>query len=209
MEKNNTTDFKNLMEGLDNQIFWEIKLPEFTWEYVSPSVEKLRGYTVEEATRRSLEETLTIESFQIVSEKIRNELLSQVNGKDKQTLKLEHFCKDGSTKWFSVEISVVRKNGKPIKIIGASQNIENQEQRLIALEKKTKQLKKYAVKMNKLRKIIPICASCKKIRRDDNSWEQLESYISRHHPIDFSHGIYEDCTKKLYPELYDPEDFKK
>ncbi len=197
------------MEGLDNQIFWEIKLPEFTWEYVSPSVEKLRGYTVEEATRRSLEETLTIESFQIVSEKIRNELLSQVNGKDKQTLKLEHFCKDGSTKWFSVEISVVRKNGKPIKIIGASQNIENQEQRLIALEKKTKQLKKYAVKMNKLRKIIPICASCKKIRRDDNSWEQLESYISRHHPIDFSHGIYEDCTKKLYPELYDPEDFKK
>ena len=209
MEKNNTTDFKNLMEGLDNQIFWEIKLPEFTWEYVSPSVEKLRGYTVEEATRRSLEETLTIESFQIVSEKIRNELLSQVNGKDKQTLKLEHFCKDGSTKWFSVEISVVRKNGKPIKIIGASQNIENQEQRLIALEKKTKQLKKYAVKMNKLRKIIPICASCKKIRRDDNSWEQLESYISRHHPIDFSHGICEDCTKKLYPELYDPEDFKK
>jgi len=209
LEKNNTTDFKNLMEGLDNQIFWEIKLPEFTWEYVSPSVEKLRGYTVEEATRRSLEETLTIESFQIVSEKIRNELLSQVNGKDKQTLKLEHFCKDGSTKWFSVEISVVRKNGKPIKIIGASQNIENQEQRLIALEKKTKQLKKYAVKMNKLRKIIPICASCKKIRRDDNSWEQLESYISRHHPIDFSHGIYEDCTKKLYPELYDPEDFKK
>lgn len=197
------------MEGLDNQIFWEIKLPEFTWEYVSPSVEKLRGYTVEEATRRSLEETLTIESFQIVSEKIRNELLSQVNGKDKQTLKLEHFCKNGSTKWFSVEISVVRKNGKPIKIIGASQNIENQEQRLIALEKKTKQLKKYAVKMNKLRKIIPICASCKKIRRDDNSWEQLESYISRHHPIDFSHGIYEDCTKKLYPELYDPEDFKK
>jgi len=197
------------MEGLDNQIFWEIKLPESTWEYVSPSVEKLRGYTVEEATRRSLEETLTIESFQIVSEKIRNELLSQVNGKDKQTLKLEHFCKDGSTKWFSVEISVVRKNGKPIKIIGASQNIENQEQRLIALEKKTKQLKKYAVKMNKLRKIIPICASCKKIRRDDNSWEQLESYISRHHPIDFSHGIYEDCTKKLYPELYDPEDFKK
>jgi len=209
LEKNNTTDFKNLMEGLDNQIFWEIKLPEFTWEYVSPSVEKLRGYTVEEATRRSLEETLTIESFQIVSEKIRNELLSQVNGKDKQTLKLEHFCKDGSTKWFSVEISIVRKNSKPIKIIGASQNIENQEQRLIALEKKIKQLKEYAVKMDKLKKLIPICASCKKIRKDDGSWEQIEVYLIRHYPINFSHGICEDCTKKLYPEFYNSENFKK
>ena len=52
-----------------------------------------------------------------------------------------------------------------------------------------------------LRGIIPICASCKKVRDDKGYWSQIESYIRDHSEADFSHGICPECAKKLYPDL--------
>ena len=52
-----------------------------------------------------------------------------------------------------------------------------------------------------LRGIIPICANCKKIRDDDDSWQRIEKYISAHSEAVFSHSICPDCAKKLYPDL--------
>jgi hypothetical protein len=51
--------------------------------------------------------------------------------------------------------------------------------------------------------IIPICASCKKVRSNEGVWEHLESYISLHSEAEFSHGICEDCGKILYDEFGD------
>jgi hypothetical protein len=47
---------------------------------------------------------------------------------------------------------------------------------------------------------IPICATCKKIRDDKGSWNQLEVYLSKHADIEFSHGICPECMQKSYPE---------
>lgn len=52
-----------------------------------------------------------------------------------------------------------------------------------------------------LRGIIPICASCKKIRDDEGYWEQIETYVQKHSEADFSHGICPECAKRLYPDL--------
>lgn len=52
-----------------------------------------------------------------------------------------------------------------------------------------------------LRGIIPICASCKKIRDDKGAWNQIEVYVRDHSEAEFSHGICPDCAKKLYPDL--------
>jgi nitrogen fixation/metabolism regulation signal transduction histidine kinase len=52
-----------------------------------------------------------------------------------------------------------------------------------------------------LRKLIPICASCKKIRDEKAYWNSLEAYFKRHLDIDFTHGICPDCLKRLYPDL--------
>jgi hypothetical protein len=49
--------------------------------------------------------------------------------------------------------------------------------------------------------LLPICASCKKIRDDKGYWTQIESYIRDHSEAEFSHGICPDCLKKLYPEI--------
>ena len=47
--------------------------------------------------------------------------------------------------------------------------------------------------VTRLQGMLPICSYCKKIRNDENSWEQMESYISEHSHATFSHGICPDC----------------
>jgi ligand-binding sensor domain-containing protein len=51
-----------------------------------------------------------------------------------------------------------------------------------------------------LRGLLPICASCKKIRDDGGYWNQMETYFSDHSDVDFSHSVCPECMEKLYPE---------
>jgi hypothetical protein len=51
--------------------------------------------------------------------------------------------------------------------------------------------------------LLPICASCKRIRDDKGSWKQIEEYIASHSEADFSHGICPDCAHRLYPDLFE------
>ena len=46
--------------------------------------------------------------------------------------------------------------------------------------------------------LLPICASCKKIRDNNNEWQQLEAYITRHSEAKFTHGVCPDCAKRIY-----------
>ena len=55
--------------------------------------------------------------------------------------------------------------------------------------------------VKRLSGLLPICANCKKIRDQQGSWHQLESYISAHTDADFSHGLCPECQKILYPKL--------
>lgn len=48
--------------------------------------------------------------------------------------------------------------------------------------------------------LLPICASCKKIRDDQGYWNQIESYIHAHSEARFSHGICPDCLHELHPD---------
>ncbi len=47
--------------------------------------------------------------------------------------------------------------------------------------------------------LLPICASCKKIRDDKGYWNQIESYIQDHSEAEFTHGLCPECAEKLYP----------
>ncbi len=46
--------------------------------------------------------------------------------------------------------------------------------------------------------MLPICASCKKIRDDKGYWNQIEKYISEHSEALFSHSICPECAESLY-----------
>ena len=50
--------------------------------------------------------------------------------------------------------------------------------------------------------LLPICAYCRKVRDDQNYWQQVETYISAHSDTRFSHGICPECYESVVkPEL--------
>ena len=48
---------------------------------------------------------------------------------------------------------------------------------------------------------LKICTYCKRIKLDNQKWEQMEKYISDHSRAEFSHGICPDCFQKTIADL--------
>jgi PAS domain S-box-containing protein len=61
-------------------------------------------------------------------------------------------------------------------------------------------LQQALAKVKTLSGLLPICASCKKIRDDNGYWTQIESYIRGHSEAEFTHGLCPDCAEKCYRE---------
>jgi len=56
--------------------------------------------------------------------------------------------------------------------------------------------------IRRLKELLPICMYCRKIRNDDNYWQQMEDYVHEETGTDFSHGICPDCYETVVkPEL--------
>ena len=70
------------------------------------------------------------------------------------------------------------------------------------LESANKELERALIDIKQLSGMLPICASCKKIRNDKGYWEQIEAYLRDHTEVEFSHSICPECTEKLYPDIF-------
>jgi|GEM_PF-2017576 len=88
-----------------------------------------------------------------------------------------------------------RKNNVLKSEIAERQQVEKDKERLI------QELREALENVRKLRGLLPICAYCKKIRDDQGYWNQLESYISQHADVTFTHSVCPECSKKIYAEL--------
>jgi len=64
------------------------------------------------------------------------------------------------------------------------------------LEQKNTELEAALARVKQLEGIIPICSYCKKIRDDQQTWQQLETYISNHSEAVFSHGMCPHCAEE-------------
>jgi hypothetical protein len=49
--------------------------------------------------------------------------------------------------------------------------------------------------------LLPICASCKRIRHGNDQWESVESYVTAHSEATFSHGLCPECLEKYSSEI--------
>jgi DNA-binding response OmpR family regulator len=65
-----------------------------------------------------------------------------------------------------------------------------------ALADRVKMLEEAIVKIKTLQGLLPICSYCKKIRNDQDYWEQIETYVADHSQAEFTHGICPDCLEK-------------
>ena len=78
--------------------------------------------------------------------------------------------------------------------------------RLIGLQatlgSRVEDLERALAQIKALQGLLPICCYCKRIRQDQDYWEQLEVYLSRLADVKFSHGICPECyAQHIKPEL--------
>lgn len=109
--------------------------------------------------------------------------------------------KDGTTLDVSLTLSPIRdRTGKVVGVSAIERDItarkREEDERLKLIDELTMAL----ASIRTLRGLLPICASCKKIRDDQGYWQKVELYISNHTEAEFTHGICPDCMKRLYPE---------
>lgn len=72
------------------------------------------------------------------------------------------------------------------------------EDELISLNRN---LSEAQAKVKVLKGLLPICASCKKIRNDQGFWDSVEKYVHEHSEAEFTHSMCPDCFRKFYPEF--------
>lgn len=77
----------------------------------------------------------------------------------------------------------------------------NQDELEDRVRERTKELQDALENVKTLSGLLPICARCKKIRDDGGYWEHLESYLSRHSDVLFSHGVCPECAEEIYGDF--------
>lgn len=105
--------------------------------------------------------------------------------------------------WFAFFGGFVSDLKRRLRLQKEKIKMEMEERKIAQIEKEKLiiELKDALRKVKTLSGLLPICASCKKIRDDQGYWNQIESYIQIRSDAEFSHSICPDCAKKLYPDI--------
>ena len=107
----------------------------------------------------------------------------------------DYIVKDAQGRYLELLPSVVERVLEQQRVIEEKQRVEQERERLI------KDLQDALDKVKMLSGLLPICASCKRIRDDSGYWKQIEAYLRDHSEAEFSHSICPACVKKLYPGI--------
>ena len=111
---------------------------------------------------------------------------------------------DYVTKPFNLEELKVRVDSG-LRVLALEQSLHEKikEEAILVGE-----LKAALDQVQKLSGMLPICATCKKIRDDKGYWNKIETYICEHSEAKFTHGMCPDCAKEYRSEYFDKKKAK-
>lgn len=130
--------YRFLAENVSD-IIWTFDLETMRFTYISPSVQRIRGFTPEEAMGLSLEKTIDHESFERVMKLVSEEQTERgepgIDPNRDRTVEVQHFCKDGSYAWAEVTMSFIRnRQGAPAGLVGVARDISERNRMQEALK---------------------------------------------------------------------------
>ena len=123
--------YRFLAENISD-IIWTLNLENMRFDYVTPSVQSMRGFTVEEAMQLSLEQTLAPPSYETVTRILAEELEKEgkvaVDPERNRTIEVQQLCKNGSYIWAEATVSFIRdKEGRPVGVLGVTRDISGRK----------------------------------------------------------------------------------
>ena len=167
-------------------------------EYVNPKFVQVTGYTLAEALGKN---PRVLKSGDKGPEAYR-ELWETIKAGKEWNGEFKNKKKNGELFWEIASISPIRDlAGRITHYVAVKEDITARKQNEVERDLLIKDLEDALASVKSLSGLLPICASCKKIRDDKGYWSQVESYIQKHSEAKFSHGLCPDCIKKLYPNL--------
>lgn len=165
-----------------------------TW---NSGAERMYGYDAEEVVGRPVSMLIPSyrpEEWSAIIEKLRRgEWIDRY-----ETVRVK---KDGTAMDVALTLSPIKDAaGLVIGVSAIERDITArrrvEEERIKLIEELT-----YALaKIKTLKGLLPICASCKKIRDDGGYWQKVESYLSEHTDAEFTHGLCPECLETMYPD---------
>jgi PAS domain S-box-containing protein len=116
-----------------SDIIWTLNLETMQFDYVSPSVLRIRGFTPDEAMEVTLEETLSPPSYElalkVMAEELERDGREGVEPNRSRTLEVQQACKDGSFVWAEATVTFIRdEEGRPIGVLGVTRDISDRKQ---------------------------------------------------------------------------------
>jgi PleD family two-component response regulator len=75
----------------------------------------------------------------------------------------------------------------------SQQQLIESNEALLAVNQKLGQA---LAEVKQLTGLLPMCSYCKRVRNDQNYWDQIEGYLSKHSDLQLSHGVCDECFGK-------------
>jgi len=169
-------------------------------EWITDAHTRLTGYTPSEAIAIGGWQSLVhADDLPLALEHLALMLAGQTDVREFRIVR-----KDGEVRWLRNHVRPVwdEDQGRVVRIYAAAQDVTERRQAREERERLILELQDALRKVKTLRGLLPICASCRKIRDDQGYWTSVEAYILEHSDAEFTHGICPDCARKLYPDFY-------
>ena len=155
----------------------------------NPRMKRITGYSMEEINRLGWYQSMYPDPE--IQEKARQRMSKMRDGEDLVYERWEITRADGEKRTFGISTSILTTHDGQIHVLALMQDVTDEERYRRQIESR----------LSTLEGLLPICASCKKIRNDKGDWQQLEAYISHHYETKFTHSICPECSQELYPDL--------
>ncbi len=175
-----------------------------TITFMNPEAERLLGWTMDELNEKGVHNLVhfrradgTVLPFE--SCEIHNVMNT---GKSFVSSDGVFVRKDGTVFPVSVVSSPITDNGNITASVTAFRDITQRKELERERERLILAYQDALANIKTLKGLMPICASCKRIRDDKGYWNQIESYIQQHSDAEFSHGLCPECALKMYPKYY-------
>jgi PAS domain S-box-containing protein len=170
-------------------------------KFMNPVAEALTGWRESAAVNRHIDAVLRLRDENTGSE-LENPAGASIRGRALVPVPPGAILESKTGRRFPVagKLAFLGAAGRIAGAVIVLEDISERNQAERERERLIEELQSALSKVKMLSGILPICASCKRIRDDKEGWYQLESYITTHSEAMFSHGLCPECLR-YYEQL--------